>query len=404
MKRQILSSLLLVALAACGQNAQPGPTPVGSPTPTESPKPGATSSPTPGTSTGAVSAVDANTPYRFEGRFDLSDPNSGTYGHFAWPGSAVGATFTGTQLSVQLNDSGAPDNGNQVFNWFDVTIDNQAPVVVTTQAGVTSYPVAQGLSSGSHTVWLRKRTEAWIGNVRFLGFDPGTGGKLTGAPGIPNRRVEVVGASTECGYGDTESVGLNGCVFSPATESANLAWPKVMADSLSAEYTNVAYSGKGVYRDIYPQESNVTMPMIYPLIDPSDPSSSWNFASWTPDAVVVDMGGNDFDAYDGTTALSAPDAAGFEGAYAGLLQTIRQHYPKAVILCIIGPTDVGTQRTGMTTDIQAAIAQTGDKNTFFYALPVYTGTTFGCENHPDAALHAVMAQQIGAQLKTHLGW
>ena len=396
----MFSLLALVALAACGGSSQPGPSPIatgGTPTPTTSPQP----APSP---TGTGAAVDANTPYRYEGRFDLANPNSSNYGHFAWPGSAVGATFTGTSLSVQLTDSGAPDNGTRVFNWFDVTIDNQAPVVVTTQAGVTDYPVAKNLSAGSHTVWLRKRTEGWLGSVRFLGFNPGTSGKLTGAPVAPNRRIEVIGASTECGYGDTESVGANGCQFTPATESANLAWPKLMADTLGAEYTNVAYSGKGVYQNIYPQQSNVTMPQLYPLIDPSDPSSSWNFASWTPDAVVVDMGGNDFDAYDGTTALGAPDAASFEAAYAGFLKTIRQHYPKAVILCIVGPTDVGDVRTGMTTDITAAIAQTNDKNIFLYALPVYTGTTFGCENHPDAALHAVMAQQVGAQLKTHLGW
>ncbi len=402
MNRHTLSLFALVALAGCGgSGAQPNGSlngAKGTPTPATSPQPAPAASP------GPSSAVDANTPYRYEGRFDLADPNSSSYGHFAWPGSAVGATFTGTSLSVQLSDTGAPDNGNQVFNWFDVTVDNQPPVVVTTQAGVTDYPVAQNLSAGTHTVWLRKRTEGWIGSVRFLGFNPGTTGKLTGAPGVANRRIEVIGASTECGYGATESVGLNGCVFTPATESANLAWPKLMSDTLSAEYTNVAYSGKGVYQNIYPQESNVTMPQLYPLIDPSDPTSTWNFASWTPDAVVVDMGGNDFDAYDGTTALGAPDAASFEAAYAGLLQTIRQHYPKATILCIIGPTDVGDQRTGMTTDITAAIAQTNDKNTFFYPLPVYTGTTFGCENHPDAALHAVMAQEIGAQLKTHLGW
>ena len=75
------------------------------------------------------------------------------------------------------------------------------------------------MSLGSHKVTLVKRTEAFVGNtVTFRGFVvDGQTVLPTPSPTNAPRKLEVIGDSITCGYGN---VGTFPCSFSAQTENA----------------------------------------------------------------------------------------------------------------------------------------------------------------------------------------
>src|ERR1019366_2728701 len=77
----------------------------------------------------------------FLGRFDTRDAAGP---RFAWPGSAIAATFQGTGITVSLTDTGTND--------FAVVVDGAAPVKLATAGKSKTYSLASNLTAGQHTV------------------------------------------------------------------------------------------------------------------------------------------------------------------------------------------------------------------------------------------------------------
>jgi len=330
------------------------------------------------------SGVDAGPtePVHFLGRFDTSDPNGP---RAAYPGSAIEATFSGTAISVTLHD--------QNENYFDVSIDGAQPTALHTTNATTSYDLATGLAAGTHTVSLVKRTESFQGIVQFGGFTV-TGGAIAPTPFPYTRRIELIGDSITCGYGD---VGQGpSCTFSPDTEDEDVAWGEIAGAALGAMHTSIAYSGRGLYRN---RDGSTTglMPDVWTRTFADDATSMWDFSKYAPDAVVINLGTNDF-------ALGDPGAA-FRDAYVAFLATVRAKYPKAHIVGVVGPMLGGTPYAEAATYVQNAITASGDPNASYLALPTQDGSDgYGCDWHPSEARQATMGALLAAHLKQALGW
>ena len=232
------------------------------------------------------------------GRFDTRDPAGPRFG---WPATAIEAAFTGVGINVRLRDEGA--------NVFAVVIDGGTPASLATNRTTERYVLARGLGPGRHTVLLTKRTESNVGVVQFLGFVPHEGVLLKTPEPARTRRIEFVGDSVTCGYGDLATDPKEH--FSPATEDETSAYGALTAAVFGAQRSVIAYSGIGVYRD-HDGSTRDQMPVRFRRILADDPTSVWGFRGPAPDAVVVHLGANDF-------AKGDPGAV-FEQAYVGLLQ------------------------------------------------------------------------------------
>jgi hypothetical protein len=127
---------------------------------------------------------------RFVGRIDTRQAGST---RFAWSGSGILFRFNGTEASVRLNDNGG--------RFFTVLVDGQQKANLETSSGARAYPVATGLAPGDHEVRLYRRTEASQGVTSFLGVEL-NGGTLLAPPPAPERRIELIGDSISCGYGN----------------------------------------------------------------------------------------------------------------------------------------------------------------------------------------------------------
>jgi lysophospholipase L1-like esterase len=312
------------------------------------------------------------------GRYDDSDPGARRMG---WSGAGFVVRFDGTGASVTMDDAS---------RYLTVVVDGVVQPTLATSAGMQTYPLAQGLPAGEHVVEMYRRTEGSFGTTVIESVD--LEGELLAPPPV-TRRVEIIGDSITAGYGDE---GVSPCSFSAETENHFLTYGAVAARALGAELHTVAWSGKGLVNN-YGDDTFEPMPEIYDRTVATDPAA-WDF-SWQADAVVINLGTNDFST-DGD-----PSEQVFVPAYVEFLGHLRDVYPGAYLL-VIAPSLFGAEVDLVAGYLQDAVAQrmaAGDPDVGFADINVeWIGS--GCDGHPTVATHAGMADNLQSELATRLGW
>jgi peptidoglycan/LPS O-acetylase OafA/YrhL/lysophospholipase L1-like esterase len=325
------------------------------------------------------------------GRFDTRHREGP---RFAWPGSAIRVTFSGTGLDMRLRDDGT--------NFLSVVVDHGPVSVLGTLAGAHDYALASDLAPGPHEIDVTKRTEASIGVMQYLGVVPRDGALGDSADGA-GRRLEYVGDSITCGYGDRGPSAA--CFFTPETEDETLGYAALAADALSARAVVVAYSGMGMYRDDLGSTAH-PMPELFLRTLPDDPSSTWAFDQGAPDAVVIALGTNDYETGD-------PGPA-FDHAYAEFLRDLRARYANAYLVATLSPmlSDAVPPGSGRRTSCAARILgavrernAAGDTRVAYLEFDEQTAEAgYGCDGHPSATTHRRMATKLADALRPLLGW
>ena len=220
------------------------------------------------------------------------------------------ARFQGTSATLRID--GSP-------NQFAVVVDgNVASQVLKIVSGTAQYTIATGLSAGTHDLVVWKRTEGNQGANRFLGLDV-TGGQLLAAPAAPDRRIEIYGDSITAGYG-MDGDGPN-CPYTPDTENHYLTYAALSARALNAELHAIAWSGIGMYRNYGVSGASAdAMPAVYARTLASQSASVWDFATWQPHAVVINLGTND-------ASTSGDPGTPYETAYLGFVRRCGRSTP-----------------------------------------------------------------------------
>jgi lysophospholipase L1-like esterase len=332
---------------------------------------------------GAEGGITGPATVRIVGRTH-GDPSSPS---FEWSGVSIQARFKGTSVTMDVN------GGNN--NYFEVVVDGQIQPLIAGSSGRKMVPVVAGLTSAEHDLTIWRRTEADnYTPTQFYGLDIGGGALL--APAVPSHKVEVIGDSITCGYGD-EGNGPN-CSFSFDTENSYLAYGSVAARELDADLYTECWSGKGMYRN-GDGSTDQTLPALYPLSIPTDTSTTWDF-SWKPDAVVVDLGTNDF-------ATGDPGQP-YVNAYESFVTNLRGHYPNAYIFVVIGPMLTGDSLTEAQTYLDQVVKarhDAGDPRIQQISVdPQDSANGLGCDYHPTVKTHSIMGKAFAAAMKGPLGW
>jgi hypothetical protein len=325
---------------------------------------------------------------RWIGRFDRTNPAQPTA---EWSASAMQAHFSGTSVSVQLGGAN---------NYFAAFVDGVEQPVVTTNGGST-YPVASGLAAGTHDVLVVRRDEAFDQPSQLVGFDFGSGGQLLAPPPVAAHRLEVIGDSISAGFGDEcTNASMN---FSAATENAYLTYGPLTARALGADIHLIAWSGKGMYRN-NDGTTTETMPILWQRTLPTDMTSMWDPSTWVADAVVINLGTNDY-------AASGDPTASYQAAYLSFVTQLRGAYPGAFIFCALGPMMSGTNLNSARTAINNVIAMratAGDANLMLVEFQTQNcmadGSGCGCASHPNLAEHQAMATALEGHIHDTLGW
>ncbi|KAL2205370.1 hypothetical protein CC79DRAFT_1310627 [Sarocladium strictum] len=311
-----------------------------------------------------------------------------------WPSTGVAFTFEGSEATIGI------DNivGASSITFF---VDDNEPVVVSNVNGTISVP---GLEDGTHTVEMRKRSETQYGTFRVTDVQiDGTFLPHT----RPERQIEIIGDSISVGYG------LDGtlpCADSAALQNNPKTYGALTANALDADYSVVAWSGKGLIRN-YPSPTSdlePVMPDIYTRYGGEDPDGSYDFpSSWNPDVVIINLGTNDF-AY--LNARDPVDPEKLVDALVGLVNNIHSHYTDAEFFFMSSPllgddypTPEDAQHSTHVAVLKGAMAELADVKTHFVDWP-QQGSDVGCDYHPSAATHAQGAVILEEAIREVTGW
>lgn len=334
--------------------------------------------------------IDADDPdIQYIGRFDFSDPKKVI---FDWAGVYIIAKFEGTSCSIRLDDQ---------KNEYAVTIDDYAPKLLKTN-GSNVYEVAADLQGSTpHTIMIQKRTEPLVGKGIFMGFILDEGKKLLPPPKRSNKRIEFIGNSMTSGYG-VEGTNPD-CHFSIETENACMSYAAITARALNAEYSLVSYSGKGVVRNYGDKNKNSinSMPALYDRTCYYDSTLKWNYNEWLPQAVVINLGTNDF------STQPYPDKKVFQNAYNKLVNRVRSLYPQVTIFCICGPMIEEPCLSEIKEIVeQQQMLEGRNKDIFFIEInrSIMNDSDWGCDWHPNIKGSLKMANVVAPFIKLVMNW
>lgn len=321
---------------------------------------------------------------QFIGRTDRREPGAV---RMSWSGNGLVFRFFGTHAAVHLDDTAV---------FFSLLVDGKLQPRFETKPGARWYALATDLDPGIHEIHLYRRTEPLLGLTRVLGIDVGPSGQLLELPAI-ERRLEIIGDSISCGFGNEGAD--EWCAFSPETENHYISYGAITGRNLGAAVDTIAVSGRGV---VYNYGGNTVdpMPVLYERSLAFDETSRWHFSPSAVDAVIINLGTNDF------TIQPNPSEAIFGGAYEALLKRVRANYPQAFILCLTPTLLAGEEQAEAGAYVQRAVDEfraAGDTRIKAHTLK-FVSTGWGCARHPSRATHAAMAEALTIELKALLGW
>jgi Carbohydrate esterase 2 N-terminal/Zinc carboxypeptidase len=313
---------------------------------------------------------------------------------FYWAGTSATINFSGTGVSAILKDA-------DTSNYYTIVVDGKPVSKIHPDTLKRSYALASGLPDIRHTVELFKRTELYGGPTAFYGFELDKEAKLLPPIPTPKRKIEFYGNSISCGYADEDSSGKDRGIG--YFENNYIAYPALTARHFHAGYTCIAKSGIGVMVSWFP----LIMPEMYGRLNPADPDSQWDFSRNSPDLVVINLFQNDswivekpdHEQFKARFGDKKPDSSFIIGAYRHFLAGIRDKYPNAHIICVLGNMDASRANSPWPGYIAAAVAALQDKKiyTHFFA---YKGTP----GHPNAAEQQAMAESLIHFIEQNINW
>ncbi len=339
-------------------------------------------------------------------KFIAAADNSISYmGRIGHNDSCAEIYWTGSSVSINVKKAGsvkallADEKGGNYY-WVLVDGDSTHAVKIKIDKEKKLYPLVTGLSPAKHTIELFKVTNTDFITTRFYGFQIDAGATVLKRAKKPKRKIEFFGNSITCGHG-VES-GSNG---SGAPEFFNnyRAYGAITARHFGAQYHCTSKSGIGIMVSWF----NEVMPDIYDRLNPADSASRWNFSNYTPDIVVVNLFQNDswlvnqpeHVQFKRRFGKAKPSETFISNAYKSFIQSIRNKYPKAQIICCLGNMDATKEGSKWPVYIEAAVAAMKDKKIATHFFP-YKNTG----GHPDIKEQETMAADLIQFIETKKYW
>lgn len=301
---------------------------------------------------------------------------------FNYPGVSAKINFTGT--GVQMVTSA----GSRY--WMVETDSLPAYKINVTETD--SIITVAGLAEGPHSTTFTYCIEGYEYNPEIHSFRLPANGKLLGKDSDKKLKIEFIGNSITCGYGTEANDGTTH--FSYDTENHCLSYAHLTARALDADANMVCRSGIGVYRKYGdPREGNagMLMPGEYPgtLLYVYD--TPWDFSSFRPDIICINLGTNDL-------SCNNYDVDLFATAYDNFVKQVRALNPDSKIVLL-----TGAMLTGKELEIaKSVLDNVADKydNVYRFDMSAQDGSLgYGADYHPSREQAEKMATELSSYLK-----
>ena len=337
----------------------------------------------------------------YAGRISFTNPERPA---FNYPGVQIVAAFEGTSIRMMAK----PCSG-----YFMAQIDEAEPFKVAFRGERDSVvTLATALPDGCHTVRLMYIIEGYEFYPEFWGFLLDQGRALVEAPALPLRKIEFVGNSITCGYGNE---GLKKEEhFEYETENHYYSYASIAARALEAQHWVVARSGIGAYRnygDVKTGSPRSCMPVQYEYTgyaydlkvrnEASFLSEKWDFSRYQPDVVCINLGTNDL-------STNNYDVKLLKQGYQKLLELVRQHNPQAKIVLLTGSMlynqELETAKQ-LLDEVKVEAQKAGDKEIYRFDMsPIAGDPWYGNDWHPNIYQDEKMAAELTAYLRELMKW
>jgi hypothetical protein len=345
-----------------------------------------------------------NPMFEYMGRIDQSDPKAPRFWN---PGVVVRFRFGGPLCRIVLHDQ-VPDD--KIHNWVLIFVGGELGVyrvklrgqtdTITVWGNGRAWMDGESLKSqvqtsswsmkpdphGNHLVTICKATEG----IGWTGFEGVYTDALLPAPALPDRKIEFIGNSITCGFGnDSKDIPCGqGEWFDQS--NAWMSYGPLTARALNAQWHLTAVSGIGLIHSCCGM--TITMPEVFDRLDNRGNQGSWDFTRYQPDVVTVCLGQND----------GIQDSATFCGAYVRFVAHLRQIYPAAQIVLLTSPMGNAELTLQLERYLPAVAAASHDARiSSFYFSKQWTN---GCSGHPDIKEDLEISRELTGYLKGVMRW
>lgn len=309
-------------------------------------------------------------------------------GKLSGPGSSVEFNFKGPSVTVKLKNNPYQD----YYNYISVELDGKylgRYKVDNNEFRNFTFDVADK-SRKVHSIKIFKATEAAMGEVVF----DGSGIDAIPAKPVKKKKIEFIGNSITCGFGDDET-GLpcgKGQWFDQ--HNAYLAYGPVVSRMLNTDFLLSSVSGYGIYRNWNAEKpEETTLPDVYnhlylrtsqPEIFPSD---------FQPDLVSICLGTNDLSDGDGKKARPPFNKDKYMQTYIEFIKEIYKKYPDTRVVLLNSPM-VGGEKNKIFVDCLNNIKDAFKNDNTHKQIVIFEFPEMkpaGCGYHPGTEDHKKIA-------------
>lgn len=332
--------------------------------------------------------------------------------YFNWSCSTVEFIFSGTHLAISFQADcgyefeGLPSDPNcpkrATWPWVAVFLDDMAMPIRKFEVASPreTWLVYHSAQPETHRIRLTKLTEnskSFLGISAFLAE-----GEFLPLSQKPAKRMEIVGDSITCGYGNLVKDPARH--FFSADEDAWQAYGPLAARKLDLEWSCVSISGITAVR--HPGwMSEYAMCELYEYTDRVYQTrlgmkpEKWDFAHTPNDYVVLNLGTND--CFGILFCEKEGELERFPAAYMEFIKNIRRlNGADTQIICALG-----TMNYYLYHDIASAVEQyrlqTGDAHIHLLRFrPIHPFDGLGADGHPSLDTHRKMADELASFIQS----
>ncbi|WP_292009527.1 cellulase family glycosylhydrolase [Chryseobacterium sp.] len=312
-------------------------------------------------------------------------------GKLIGPGSSVEFQFKGSSVSFNLKN--IPYQG--YYNYVSIELDGKYLgrfKVDNNEFKKFTYQVTDP-SKTIHILKLYKATEAGMGEVEF----DGSGINASPSQLASSKKIEFIGDSITCGFGNDES-GLpcgQGQWFDQ--HNAYFAYGPVLSRMLGTDFLLSSVSGYGMYRNWNSERQEETiLPDVYDYLylRTSQPEKFGD--EYQPDLVSICLGTNDLSDGDGKKKRLPFNKVKFVENYIKFIQNVYRKYPNTRIVLLNSPMVSGEKNTQFVEYLQAV--KDAFKNDRKHApIEIFEFKEIkptGCGHHPSIKDDQKMADEL----------
>ena len=321
-----------------------------------------------------------------------------------WTASGIEMTLNAKDLYVEMESV-----YKDLELWADIVIDGELSQRVQLRPGTNYLPVFQSMDPArKRTVRILRDTQAMaqdavsVLHIKEITVDDEA--VFSRPDHEPEMRLEIIGDSITSG----EGAGLERQIeWAPVVFSAVNSYGYLTAERLHARANILSSSGWGLYAS-WDANTDCALPPYYHEVcglAKSDEDrrygslQAWDFDSYRPDCIVVNLGTNDSGALNNQARWTREEYQPlFIDTAVRFLKTLRGKNPDAYLLWAYGM--LGND---MADWIREAIAryqkETGDKRVSYFEFENCGPDRLGVRSHPSRLAHEEAADALAAEIR-----